>query len=61
MNEYVEIYFKKPISLKSKKAFLIMMLIGNRKGNMAYVQRNRLIGVKLHKNDLEDLKKIVNA
>lgn len=57
--EFYEVLFDKPILPTSKLFLKIFLLLGVRKGNKLIAINNSIIGLILHKDDLKDLKRLV--
>jgi sulfite reductase beta subunit-like hemoprotein len=53
-DEFLTIYFKKPI----KPNFSLFLFLGYRKGNKALMVRNKMVGMIIHKSDWLELKEL---
>jgi xanthosine utilization system XapX-like protein len=56
-NEYLNIKLKKPV----KPTISLLFIMGQRRGNQILFQGNKVVGLIVHKNDWEDVKKMVGG
>jgi hypothetical protein len=56
-NEYLNIKLKNPI----KPTTQLLLIMGQRRGNQLLFQGGKVVGIVVHKNDWEEVKRIIGG
>jgi len=56
-DEYLNIKLKKPVNPSTK----LLLILGQRRGNRIFLKGGKVVGMVVHKNDLEEVKGMIGG